>query len=310
MKKFLLTFFVVTFFMSAIPVTGVYAAEKEIKVTMNGVAIKAAKANEAPIMKDGRALVSIRHLKAAIPDVKIGYESKHRKATVIQGGTLIEVYLDKSYILINGVKVTMDTKPVVKEGVTFLPARYIAEGLGYRVEWDGKAPAVHILTAATNNFERYGLVAAEEFPVTVTSDGFSVTYHKMMIYPYDSPEGQALVKKYSLTSRNTPEYLIDTKITLVNNSKKTIRVDASNTDKLYLGMGWGKFAYPMGTDKKELFLEHNSEKYLMFWKLAPNESLMTNEVFAYYGDSFDYLNVGVRDVGSEHAVVNVAQRKE
>jgi hypothetical protein len=31
----------------------------------------------------------------------------------------------------------MDVAPVIKEGRTYLPARYVAEALGYRVDWDG-----------------------------------------------------------------------------------------------------------------------------------------------------------------------------
>jgi len=37
---------------------------------------------------------------------------------------------------------TIDTVPVIKNGRTFLPARYVAEALGYKVDWDGYSQKV------------------------------------------------------------------------------------------------------------------------------------------------------------------------
>lgn len=38
----------------------------------------------------------------------------------------------------------IDTKPVIKDGRTYLPARYIAEAFGYSVGWNGAAQTVTI----------------------------------------------------------------------------------------------------------------------------------------------------------------------
>lgn len=60
--------------------------------------------------------------------------------------------LDKPTVVMNGVTVPMDTAPVVENGRTILPVRYIATPLGAEVLWDQKAQKV-TLTAGSKKVE-------------------------------------------------------------------------------------------------------------------------------------------------------------
>jgi len=53
--------------------------------------------------------------------------------------------IDKSTVVMNGVTVRMETAPVVENGRTILPVRYIATPLGAQVRWDAKDQKVTLI---------------------------------------------------------------------------------------------------------------------------------------------------------------------
>ena len=53
-------------------------------------------------------------------------------------------YIGVKYYYINNVKNEMDTAPIIKDGRTLLPIRYVSETFGAKVDWDGKEEKVSI----------------------------------------------------------------------------------------------------------------------------------------------------------------------
>ncbi|PHJ37101.1 hypothetical protein P378_18785 [Desulforamulus profundi] len=45
--------------------------------------------------------------------------------------------------------VDLDVAPIMKNGRTYLPARWIAEAFGYEVKWDEQSKAILIRTPGT-----------------------------------------------------------------------------------------------------------------------------------------------------------------
>ena len=58
--------------------------------------------------------------------------------------TVIRLYIDQTGYFVDDVPQTMDTAPVILEGRTLLPIRYIAEPLGAAVGWDGNERKVTV----------------------------------------------------------------------------------------------------------------------------------------------------------------------
>lgn len=56
----------------------------------------------------------------------------------------LEFYIGSQYYYINGIKMKMDTAPIIINGRTFVPVRYIAEPLGAQVIWKGDTKTVII----------------------------------------------------------------------------------------------------------------------------------------------------------------------
>jgi N-acetylmuramoyl-L-alanine amidase len=48
-------------------------------------------------------------------------------------------------ITTNGKTTQMDSAPLIENGRTYLPARYIAEALGYTVQWNAAGQTVNIV---------------------------------------------------------------------------------------------------------------------------------------------------------------------
>ncbi|MBT9165286.1 MAG: hypothetical protein DDT23_01301 [candidate division WS2 bacterium] len=57
--------------------------------------------------------------------------------------------VDKSNYLLNSFPFTMDSSPIIKDGRTFLPVRYVAEPLGANISWDNHTKKVTITLEPT-----------------------------------------------------------------------------------------------------------------------------------------------------------------
>ncbi|AEG15992.1 copper amine oxidase-like domain-containing protein [Desulfofundulus kuznetsovii DSM 6115] len=97
------------------------------------------KMDVAPFVEQGRTFVPVRFLSNAlgVEDRNIGWNEKTRLVTLKQPGfPVVELTVGKKQIKSDGQARDMDVSPLVRSGRTFLPARWVAEALGYQVDWD------------------------------------------------------------------------------------------------------------------------------------------------------------------------------
>ena len=96
------------------------------------------KMDAAPFIENDRTFVPVRYLGNAlgVSDDKIGWVHSTQKVTLSYGSTTATMTIGIKDIYSNGNKTLMDVSPQIKPpGRTFLPARYVAEALGYEVDW-------------------------------------------------------------------------------------------------------------------------------------------------------------------------------
>ncbi len=86
------------------------------------------------------------YLKSNQPDSALITKTDHVPHTIERK---VSVFIGKTYALVNGVETTLDAPPeiVVPPGRTYVPVRFIAENLGYKVKWDAKERKVTLSTA-------------------------------------------------------------------------------------------------------------------------------------------------------------------
>ena len=91
----------------------------------------------APIIYLDRTFVPVRFLGNAlgVDDSNIEWNSSSRTAS-LKGSNKLDLTIGKSAITVNGVSEEIDVAPMITNSRTMLPARYVAEGLGFTVDWD------------------------------------------------------------------------------------------------------------------------------------------------------------------------------
>jgi N-acetylmuramoyl-L-alanine amidase len=98
----------------------------------------------APFISNGRTLVPVRYLAEAL-GAQTNWDATTQKITITKGSTTIELTINSATITTNGKAGKLDAAPLLVNGRTYLPARYIAEALGYTVEWNATAQTVNIV---------------------------------------------------------------------------------------------------------------------------------------------------------------------
>ncbi|GFR37157.1 hypothetical protein PRECH8_04530 [Insulibacter thermoxylanivorax] len=139
MKRIVLVLVALAVMFMIVPV---YAAEmKPINIVINGEIFVSPEGEPAPYAnKDQRTLIPIRFFaeKLGVPNDEehIKWDQASQTATITDGTNIVEIPMGSKEIRVNGEKVLMDTVAEVKNQRIFIPARYLAEGLGANVYWD------------------------------------------------------------------------------------------------------------------------------------------------------------------------------
>ncbi|MFZ5643284.1 MAG: stalk domain-containing protein [Bacillota bacterium] len=104
------------------------------------------KMDAAPFLEKGRAFVPVRYLALAlgVPEDKITWSPSSGTVTLVKEHTTITMAPGGNVMYINDQPVTMDVSPIIKKGRVYLPAKFIAQALGYSIEWDNSKQAVLI----------------------------------------------------------------------------------------------------------------------------------------------------------------------
>ncbi len=105
-------------------------------MTINDVA----KAIDAPPFIDkGRTMVPLRAISEGL-GAKVEWNDKERKVTITLGNKKVEVWIDNPSGRIDGKPYPMPdgVAPTIRRGRTFVPVRFVAEGLGAHVSWNPK----------------------------------------------------------------------------------------------------------------------------------------------------------------------------
>lgn len=92
----------------------------------------------APFVEQGRTYVPVRYLALAlnVAEKDIHWEKSTKTITLFMDNVTVKLVVGSKTITVNGQAKEMDVAPVVKDGRSYLPARYVAEAFGYRVGWD------------------------------------------------------------------------------------------------------------------------------------------------------------------------------
>lgn len=95
-----------------------------------------------PFLESDRSYVPVRYLGYALglTPADVSWSNEKQTATLRRGSTVLEMTIGVPQVVVNGEARPIDVAPVLRSEPswrTYLPARFVAEGLGYEVDWDG-----------------------------------------------------------------------------------------------------------------------------------------------------------------------------
>jgi hypothetical protein len=83
----------------------------------------------------GRTLVPVRYLGDAL-GATTAWDAGSQTVTLTSGSATISMVVGSLTLNVNGQTQTLDQAPVIQNGRTYLPARWVANALGYQVDWN------------------------------------------------------------------------------------------------------------------------------------------------------------------------------
>jgi N-acetylmuramoyl-L-alanine amidase len=139
--KFLTGSFCLLLLMLLLPTLAAGAeAPLSIKLFMND---KQLKPDVSPQLIKGNTLVPVRIIAEELGAI-VGWDDKERKVTVRKDDLNIELQIDNPYAYVKGKKEELEVAPIIVNGSTLLPVRFIGEKLGTLFSWDGLTQSVHM----------------------------------------------------------------------------------------------------------------------------------------------------------------------
>ncbi len=124
---------------------------------LDGDAVKEETLEAPPFVNDQwRTMVPVRAISEAF-GAEVGWNGDIREVTIRLDGTEIRLYVDNTEAQVNGAAVTLDSAPVIVEGRTFVPLRFVGEALSCNVNY--AAASRHIVIDNTKVVMQYGDVS-------------------------------------------------------------------------------------------------------------------------------------------------------
>lgn len=141
MKKksfFAILIIILSMFLSSVA----YAKEIPISVSVDGSIVNFPDAKPF-IDSAGRVQTPAKFIGEALGAV-VEWSGKEQKAVFSRGTIEMVLYIGKKEYYLNGTKKLMDTAATIKNGRTFVPAKYVAEAFGASTAWVGASQMVRI----------------------------------------------------------------------------------------------------------------------------------------------------------------------
>lgn len=116
----------------------------EVKIKLDGRLIEF---DAAPyIDTQDRTMVPIRFVATELGS-RVFWNETERLVTITGQGKIIQLWVEQATATVNGVDVLLDTVPVLKDGRTMIPLRFVGDNLGTKVGWDGTVNTVILTTS-------------------------------------------------------------------------------------------------------------------------------------------------------------------
>ncbi|WP_109207849.1 stalk domain-containing protein [Moorella sp. Hama-1] len=101
----------------------------------------------APFIENDRTYVPVRYLAYALgmTDNGISWDEKTATVKLTMGGVTVTLIIGDTNGYINGRAKSIGVAPLLRNGRTYLPARFVAEAFGFQVNWEATSQTVNVI---------------------------------------------------------------------------------------------------------------------------------------------------------------------
>ena len=101
----------------------------------------------APMIYNDRTVIPIRSLVESLGG-NVAWDAGEQKITLTANGHTVEMWVDKTNIVVDGESKTVDVAPVIINERTMVPVRFAAENLGFDVGWNDATKEITVSSAS------------------------------------------------------------------------------------------------------------------------------------------------------------------
>ena len=145
MRKILIHFLLIFSFLTVFT-TVTFAQQQPISVIVNDIKINFPDAQ--PFVDSNNRTQTPARFIAEELGATVDWNGQEQKATFKSGDNILVLFIDDSNYTLNGKIKQMDTTALLKDGRTYVPAKYVAEAFGADVSWNS---AKRTVSVSTNN---------------------------------------------------------------------------------------------------------------------------------------------------------------
>jgi hypothetical protein len=100
----------------------------------------------APFIQNERTLVPVRFVSEAL-GAKVDWIAANQEIVIVLGAKVVGLWVGKDVATVNGVESKLEAPPIIQDSRTFVPVRFVSEGLGAQVNWLAAENRVNIVYA-------------------------------------------------------------------------------------------------------------------------------------------------------------------
>ncbi len=168
-----------------IPTVSAYS-EKVISLEIDGTVIRT---EVPPTVIGGRTMVPVRDIFEAC-GANVTWDPATKKITGSKGGKNVVMQVGSNKLYMNSSLATMDCTPVIIEGRTLAPARYVALGFGGTTQWDALNKVVVITGVTTPTVETTTEMTTTTTVITTTETTTEMTTVAPVVVPSNEPSDE------------------------------------------------------------------------------------------------------------------------
>lgn len=148
-----------------------FADTGDVGVYINGAVVEFPDAK--PYISDNRTLVPVRFISEHL-GADVDWNGDTNTVTVTKDGESIELIIGSTEVVEKGAIHSMDVAPVITEGRTMVPLRFVSEQLGVDVDWDSSSNSVIINTEKSDGTEVYAIKTGDTLWKIASTYGVSL----------------------------------------------------------------------------------------------------------------------------------------